>query len=153
MLYAIAIPPHLAAAVAAGQVGFMTTTAGATTTLVASGGVIVGTATIVPAGGAAGAATIAAGAGSVGFGAFLAVTGIGLAALGVIGFGCWVLAEDQKRKEREAATQQEPEIKIMVEGTEDDARAVLAEVQAIVDQAQAELDDREVLVFDPRSEH
>lgn len=150
MLYAIVIPAQFTAAVAAGEVALMTTTAGATTTLMASGGAIVGTATLVPAGGAAGA-SVAAGAGGIGVGTVLAATGIGLAILGVIGFGCWVLAEDQKRKDREAAVQAS-EMTIMVEGTEDDARAVLAQVQAIVDQAHGDLVDRELLVITSSSE-
>lgn len=149
MLYTIAIPAQFASAVVAGEVALMTTATGATTTLVASGGAIVGTATLVPASGAA----AAVGVGGLGLGTVLAATGIGLAVLGVIGIGCWMLAEDEKRRARERAEQVTPELSIVVEGTEDNARAVLAQAQAIVDEAHADIVDRELKIFTNTSDN
>ena len=145
MLYVISIPAQFTAAVAAGEVALMATAAGATTTLVASsGGAIVGTATLVPAAGTA-ATTATLGISSIGAGALLAATGVGLAVLGIIGLGCWALAEDQKRKDRGADSQPASEMSVVIEGTEDDARAVLAQVEAIIAGFDADVFNREPL--------
>lgn len=144
MLYAICIPAQFTAAVAAGEVALMATSAGATTTLVASGGAIVGTATLVPAGGAA-ATTSTLGVG-LGAGTLLAATGVGLAVLGLIGLGCWALADDQKRK-RVAISPPASDMSVVIDGTEEDAKAVLAQVEAIIDEFHADLVSREALCF------
>ena len=58
MVFELRVPVVLAAEYTSGAVAFMSTATGATTTLVSTGtGAIVGTATLVPAGGAAAAGT------------------------------------------------------------------------------------------------
>lgn len=87
MIMQVLIPAHLAAQFASGAVTLMNSSAGATTALVSSStGTIVGTATLVPAGGGASAAAgmaVTAGAASIAPIAFAAagVVVVGTAAL------------------------------------------------------------------------
>ena len=131
MLYAIEVPAKFAAAFAVGEVGLMSTAAGATTTLVASGGSIVGTATLTEVG--TGAATAAAA--GISTTAIAVTAGAAVVVLAVIGIVVW--RQHQKRL-------QALPTRIVVEGSEAEALAVMAEAQAIVDSAYADVRNRQL---------
>lgn len=120
-MYQLLIPAALQSAVAAGSVGLMTTTTGATTTLVAANGAIVGTATLIEAG--------ALGGGSAAVGGVAAglVWPIALGAIAAVGIGAlvwWLVSEDEP---------QEAEMAIIeFDATAEDALQILREAEEIV---------------------
>lgn len=137
MVYQLIIPAQFAPGVAAGTISLMTTTAGATTTLVA-GGQIVGVATLAEVGGstavvgatagAGGGAGVAAGGGAVAASSVLWPIAIGVAGVALIGFGLWWLLRDNEPETVEADT-----AVIEFEATPEEAEEVLRKAQAIVD--------------------
>lgn len=148
MFYTVTIPAKFAAEFAAGSVCLMNAGVGLTTPLVsATGGTIVGAATLVPAAGAAAevavggagaaagssSATAAATAGGIALGPVLA---IGVGGLAVVGLGVFLWRRSRKAASAAAAAAEEM-IKVTIECDEADAEAVLAEVHAIVEAAAA----------------